>query len=63
MEIAGITKERLIPAGAEYGRFADGTPNGILIEHGANQTVMQAKGSSGFDAEVEKLVEDFKTFS
>lgn len=56
LEIAGVTKDTPNPPGAEYGRFPDGTPNGILIEHGANQTVMQAKGSSGFDAEVKKLV-------
>ncbi|QPK94339.1 amidohydrolase [Actinomyces sp. zg-332] len=56
LEIAGITKDTPNPPGAEYGRYPDGRPNGILIEHGANQTVMQAKGSSGFEAEVEKLV-------
>jgi predicted amidohydrolase YtcJ len=56
LEIASITKDTPDPEGAHFGREADGTPNGILQEHAANQAVMQAKGSAGYDAEVDSLV-------
>lgn len=56
LELAGITKDTVDPPGAEFGRDPDGTPNGVLKEHGANQPVLRAKGSAGFDADVDALV-------
>jgi predicted amidohydrolase YtcJ len=55
LELAGITRDTPDPEGAQFGREADGTPNGVLVEHAANQAVMQAMGSAGYDAEVERL--------
>ncbi|WP_460743665.1 amidohydrolase [Mariniluteicoccus endophyticus] len=55
LEIAGITPATLDPEGAEFGRDDDGTPNGVLVEHGANQAVMRAMGSAGLEAEAEAL--------
>ena len=56
LELAGITRETVDPPAAEFGRDPDGTPNGVLKEHGANQPVVQAKGSAGFEADVGAMV-------
>ena len=37
IELAGITKETPEPPRGAFGRDADGTPNGVLVEHGANR--------------------------
>jgi predicted amidohydrolase YtcJ len=55
LELAGITKDTPDPEGARFGRYVDGTPNGALIEHAANDKVMKAKGVQGYQAEVDKL--------
>lgn len=55
LELAGITAATPDSEGAHYGRGPDGAPNGVLCEHAANQTVVRAKGSAGFDAEVDRL--------
>jgi len=55
LELAGITRDTPDPPGAHFGRDDDGIPNGILCEHDANQVVMRAKGSAGFDADVDSL--------
>jgi predicted amidohydrolase YtcJ len=56
LELAGITRDTVDPPAAEFGRDPDGTPNGVLKEHGANQPVVQAKGSAGFEADVAAMV-------
>lgn len=56
LELAGITRDTVDPPAAEFGRDPDGTPNGVLKEHGANQPVVQAKGSAGFDVDVDAMV-------
>jgi hypothetical protein len=39
LEMAGIDKEAEAPPGSRYGRYADGTPNGILYGTGAHMPV------------------------
>lgn len=64
LELAGIDASTPDPEGAAFGREADGvTPNGILIEHGANQRVLQAKGSAGFDADARALAATTRHFA
>jgi predicted amidohydrolase YtcJ len=40
LEIAGITRESEDPPGAEYGRYEDGAPNGVLYGQGAFLEIM-----------------------
>ncbi len=56
LELAGITRETPDPPDGAFGRDADGVPNGILKEHGANQAVLRAKGAADFESDVAKLV-------
>lgn len=63
LELAGITAGTPDPHHAHFGRDADGTPNGVLVEHAANQRVVQAKGSAGYDAEVDALARTTDHFS
>ena len=56
LEVAGVTRDTPDPAGSSFGRDPDGSPNGVLVEHGANQRVLRAQGSDGIEAEVDLLV-------
>jgi predicted amidohydrolase YtcJ len=40
LELAGITKDSDDPPGAEYGRYDDGTPNGVLYGQAAHLPVL-----------------------
>lgn len=40
LELAGITRDTPDPEVGHFGRFADGEPNGVLQEHGANDVVL-----------------------
>ena len=56
LEIAGIRRDTPDPEGAAFGRDLDGIPNGVLMEHAANQAVLQAKASPGFEADSDALL-------
>lgn len=62
LEIAGITKDTPDPEQGRFGRDEDGTPNGVLVEHEANEVVMQAKGGAGIDADVDALLRTNRHF-
>ena len=55
LELAGITRETPDPEGGRFGRYDDGKPNGVLIEHGANDGVLNAKGVQNYPHEVSKI--------
>lgn len=55
LELAGITAETPDPEGAKFGRDEDGTPNGVLQEHGANDFVMRAKQNPDYNAAVDAI--------
>jgi predicted amidohydrolase YtcJ len=55
--MAGITRNSVDPDGARFGRYADGEPNGVLEELGANDVVMKAKAPQDFDARVRALAD------
>jgi predicted amidohydrolase YtcJ len=38
-----------------FGRYDNGEPNGVLIEHGANDVVLNAKGMQDYPHEVAKI--------
>lgn len=58
LEVAGVGPDTPDPAGASFGREADGrTPNGVLLEVGASRHVEGFIGTGGFDAEVDSLVQ------
>ncbi len=40
LELAGITRDTPDPAGAQYGRYDDGTPNGVLYGPAAHMPVL-----------------------
>ena len=42
LDLAGINRDTPDPAGAQYGRDADGRPNGILTESAATESVAKA---------------------
>lgn len=64
LELAGITADTPDPEGAAFGREDDGrTPNGVLTEHNANQVVMNAKGSAGYEADVAALAATGRHFA
>lgn len=57
LELAGVTADTPDPEGAAIGREADGrTPNGVLIEPGANNLALQAKADPSFDNFVAGIV-------
>jgi predicted amidohydrolase YtcJ len=56
LELAGIGRDTADPPGARFGREADGTPDGVLVEHAANHAVLAAMGPARFDDEVDRMV-------
>jgi predicted amidohydrolase YtcJ len=54
LELAGITRKTPDSEGGRFGRY-DGKPNGVLIEHGANDVVLNAKGVQNYPHEVSKI--------
>ena len=52
LEIAGITKETPDPDGAHFGRYKNGEPNGVLVEHAANDVVLRAKAVEDYPTKV-----------
>lgn len=56
LEIAGISAKTPDPEHGRFGRDEDGVPNGVLVEHGANQAILRAKGGAGLEADVRELV-------
>ncbi|WP_058235151.1 amidohydrolase [Devriesea agamarum] len=63
LELAGITASTPDPEDGRFGRDDSGEPNGVLIEHGANQVVNQAKGMIGFDGAVQMLADSTLHFA
>jgi predicted amidohydrolase YtcJ len=57
LQIAGITRNTPDPESARFGRYANGEPNGVLEEFGANDVVMKAKSSADFEARVRALAD------
>jgi predicted amidohydrolase YtcJ len=55
LELAGITRDTPDPEGGRFGRYEDSEPNGALVEHGANDVVLNAKGVQDYPHEVAKL--------
>lgn len=62
LTVAGIDRHTPDPEQGCFGREPDGTPNGILTEHDANQAIKQAKGGAGFDADAEALLQTNQHF-
>lgn len=62
LEIAGITADTPDPERGRFGRDEDGSPNGVLVEHEANQMVMRAMGGAGIEADAEELVRTNRHF-
>ncbi|MDU0968874.1 MAG: amidohydrolase [Actinomycetaceae bacterium] len=57
LALAGITRDTPDPDDGFFGRDADGEPNGVLVEHDANQRVYALMvGDGGFDADLRHLV-------
>ena len=55
LQLAGITRDTPAPEGARFGRHANGEPNGVLEELGANDVVMRAKSSRDFQGRVDAI--------
>ena len=53
---AGITRDTPDPEGARFGRFPDGTPNGVLEEFAALDVVRRLKPAADEDAWVRRIV-------
>lgn len=56
LDAAGITRDTPDPEGARFGRFPDGTPNGVLEEFAALDAVRRLKPPPVADAWVRRLV-------
>lgn len=57
LQLAGITQETPEPIGGKIGRFADGTPNGVMIENGASQLIKKVKNQETFEAAVARTLQ------
>ncbi len=55
LELAGITADTPDPAGAAYGRNPDGTPNGMLIESNATDSIAAVIPTPGFEQQTTNL--------
>lgn len=55
LRLAGVTRETPDPPGARFGRHPDGEPNGVLVEHGANDVVLRARRGEGLSAGADLL--------
>lgn len=55
LEIAGITRDTPDPKGGAFGRDAEGNPNGVLIELGANARVRAVMEKPDFETDVKNL--------
>ena len=55
LEIAGITRDTPDPEGGRFGRLENGEPNGVLLEHAANDVVMRARSSQDYRARVDAI--------
>lgn len=56
LERAGITRDTPDPEGARFGRFGDGTPNGVLEEFAALEVVRRLKPVADEDTWVRRIV-------
>jgi predicted amidohydrolase YtcJ len=55
LRISEITRDTPDPEGAHFGRYANGEPNGVLQEHGANNVVLRAKAIEDYPTKVNGL--------
>lgn len=62
LELAGITAATPDPAGAAYGRSADGSPNGLLIESRATNSVAAVIPTPDLEQQTENLASLNKHF-
>jgi predicted amidohydrolase YtcJ len=63
LKLAGITRETPDPEGGKFGRYDNGEPNGVLLEHGANDVVLNAKGVQDYPHEVGKIAATTEHFN
>lgn len=56
LERAGITRETPDPPGARFGRFSDGSPNGVLEEFGAIDLVTRLRPVANAEEWVRRIV-------